>query len=391
VRFEDRGTAGKRATRGATPIGVGDGSSGTCSRHARTSDGTRGHAGANARRGPRTRARWGRSTRQGVRRPELHQGSATRKALTWHDLRATGITWMAVRGDDPLKIKQRAGHASFQTTEIYIREAEAVREGFGAVFPPLPKSLISVAPRDESSGESSSAEAGRLAVGAKPLFSLLRGLDLNQRPSGYEAKTGPSCFPSQRSETIQNQLKAHGIGRHRGITGRHARSRDLRSPRQPRVNGKITGKILEGFARRWIPSGSSYLSMAHELAGEPLGGALVDLPGGLLRQERGALQGARSRSLVRRGASSRVRDLAQPRERLRRRGTRRCSVHCGSVARPPPASTWKPRLDLHHELRGSEVAAPGATLAKGLGYAPSLVDDGVRAGRTHLLIAQDSP
>lgn len=78
----------------------------------------------------------------GVRRPELHEGSATRKPMTWHDLRATGITWMAVRGDDPLKIKQRAGHSTFSTTEVYIREAEAVREGFGQPFPPLPACLF---------------------------------------------------------------------------------------------------------------------------------------------------------------------------------------------------------------------------------------------------------
>ena len=78
-----------------------------------------------------------------VRRPELHEGSATRKPLTWHDLRATGITWMAVRGDDPLKIKQRAGHSTFSTTEIYIREAEAVREGFGEPFPVLPACILS--------------------------------------------------------------------------------------------------------------------------------------------------------------------------------------------------------------------------------------------------------
>jgi hypothetical protein len=77
-----------------------------------------------------------------VRRPELHEGSDTCKQLTWHDLRASGITWMAVRGDDPLKIKQRAGHSTFSTTEIYIREAEAVREGFGEVFPTLPACLI---------------------------------------------------------------------------------------------------------------------------------------------------------------------------------------------------------------------------------------------------------
>jgi integrase len=78
----------------------------------------------------------------GVTRTELFATDATRKAMTFHDLRATGITWMAIRGDDPLKIKQRAGHSSFATTEGYIREAEAVRDGFGDVFPALPSSLV---------------------------------------------------------------------------------------------------------------------------------------------------------------------------------------------------------------------------------------------------------
>jgi hypothetical protein len=57
-------------------------------------------------------------------------------------LSATGITWMAIRGDDALRIQQRAGHEDFQTTQGYIREAEAIREGFGNVFPPLPAALI---------------------------------------------------------------------------------------------------------------------------------------------------------------------------------------------------------------------------------------------------------
>ena len=74
----------------------------------------------------------------GVKRAELFSGDATRKAITFHDLRATGITWMAARGDDPLRIKQRAGHASFGTTEGYIREAENLGASFGKVFPPLP-------------------------------------------------------------------------------------------------------------------------------------------------------------------------------------------------------------------------------------------------------------
>jgi hypothetical protein len=72
-----------------------------------------------------------------VKRAELFRSDAQHKQITFHDLRATGITWAAVRGDDPLRIKQRAGHLGFSTTEIYIREAENLREGFGAVFPAL--------------------------------------------------------------------------------------------------------------------------------------------------------------------------------------------------------------------------------------------------------------
>jgi integrase len=80
----------------------------------------------------------------GVDRSELFaMNDPTRKAVTFHDLRATGVTWAAVRGDDPLKIKQRAGHRSFSTTEGYIRDAENLGDSFGQVFPPLPPSLLS--------------------------------------------------------------------------------------------------------------------------------------------------------------------------------------------------------------------------------------------------------
>jgi integrase len=76
-----------------------------------------------------------------VSRLELLTSAAHRRHLTFHDLRATGITWCAVRGDDPLRIKQRAGHRSFSTTERYIREAENLRAGFGTPFPELPEEL----------------------------------------------------------------------------------------------------------------------------------------------------------------------------------------------------------------------------------------------------------
>lgn len=77
----------------------------------------------------------------GVRRAELFITDAQRKDITFPDLRATGITWMAVRGDNPLTVKGRAGHRSFSTTEIYIREAENLTAGFGEPFPELPSAL----------------------------------------------------------------------------------------------------------------------------------------------------------------------------------------------------------------------------------------------------------
>ncbi len=79
----------------------------------------------------------------GVARPQLFANDATRKQITFHDLRATGITWMALRGDDPLRIMQRAGHEDFATTQGYIREAERFGEvGNVAPFPSLPSALI---------------------------------------------------------------------------------------------------------------------------------------------------------------------------------------------------------------------------------------------------------
>jgi integrase len=81
--------------------------------------------------------------RAGVTRAELHaKGDKSRKQITAYDLRATGITWRAVRGDDPLKVMAAAGHKIFSTTQGYIREAEPIREGFGAVFPSIDSMLV---------------------------------------------------------------------------------------------------------------------------------------------------------------------------------------------------------------------------------------------------------
>jgi integrase len=74
----------------------------------------------------------------GLDRPELYVNTITQKNLTFHDLKATGLTWLAVRGDDPLKIQQRGGHTDFKTTQRYIREAENLDAAdFGEPFPDL--------------------------------------------------------------------------------------------------------------------------------------------------------------------------------------------------------------------------------------------------------------
>ncbi|RYE94985.1 MAG: hypothetical protein EOO75_00490 [Myxococcales bacterium] len=80
----------------------------------------------------------------GVTRTALYADpkDRTRKRITWHDLRATGITWRAVRGDDPLKIQRAAGHSDLATTQGYIRVAEDLGEEFGQVFAPLPPDVV---------------------------------------------------------------------------------------------------------------------------------------------------------------------------------------------------------------------------------------------------------
>jgi hypothetical protein len=78
-----------------------------------------------------------------ARSAELLTGDKTRKAITFHDLRATGITWMAIRGDEPIKIMRRAGHENMSTTMGYVREAENLTTAIGEPFPALPEPIVS--------------------------------------------------------------------------------------------------------------------------------------------------------------------------------------------------------------------------------------------------------
>lgn len=98
----------------------------------------------------------------GITRAELFEPAddvaATWAPLTFHDLRGTGVTWSALRGDEPLVIQQRAGHANFSTTQRYLREAETLGKDAGAPFPPLPSDLLGGADEAENDSSDDSSE-----------------------------------------------------------------------------------------------------------------------------------------------------------------------------------------------------------------------------------------
>jgi hypothetical protein len=81
-------------------------------------------------------------------------------ALRFHDLRATGITMRAVRGDNPYEIQQDAGHEDFAVTQGYIRTARRLGPEFGDPFPARPDNLL----RGGSPGLTRSQVARRLGV-----------------------------------------------------------------------------------------------------------------------------------------------------------------------------------------------------------------------------------
>lgn len=79
----------------------------------------------------------------GVRRSALHE-KAGKHALVMrlHDLRATGITYLAIRGHTDNEIRDRAGHTDFKMTSVYIRRGRMSSKLIGAPFQPLPESLL---------------------------------------------------------------------------------------------------------------------------------------------------------------------------------------------------------------------------------------------------------
>lgn len=105
----------------------------------------------------------------GVTRAELHVRSSDppREWMTMHGCRHTGITWMAVRGDEPLVIMARAGHREMKTTLSYVSRAALVRSTYGEVFPKLPPALLASG-NGRSSGSGFAARGKTRPEGGRP-------------------------------------------------------------------------------------------------------------------------------------------------------------------------------------------------------------------------------
>ena len=78
-------------------------------------------------------------TKAGLDRAQLHKATTVSRPLRWHDLRATGATWLAVEGKAATEIRDVLGHTQTSMTDRYMRSAAVLRGGhFGNPFPTLP-------------------------------------------------------------------------------------------------------------------------------------------------------------------------------------------------------------------------------------------------------------
>ncbi len=145
----------------------------------------------------------------GIARAELHKDDDPQHLPLWfHHLRDTGLTWMAVRGDDPLRIQWRGGHTDFKTTQKYIAQGRmlAVGAGFRRVppFPPLPDDLLNIGVDSAADGPDPAAKGGvpngirtPFRVGRASNAGLSGAADGLNAPAGNRSAVG-TAVPARR-------------------------------------------------------------------------------------------------------------------------------------------------------------------------------------------------
>jgi hypothetical protein len=140
--------------------------------------------------------------------------------MTFHDLRATGITWMAIRGDEPIKIMRRAGHENITTTMGYVREAENLEYPVGEVFPAVPSALL-VSSAESSEGPAYWAQLrGNIHKNAASPAGHVRDLADSGAPPDGTAKRSAGvllCNVSELNPAFRVRRR-RGMGRVQGPT-----------------------------------------------------------------------------------------------------------------------------------------------------------------------------
>lgn len=118
----------------------------------------------------------------GVTRAALHVKRPGALRIRFHDLRATGITFMAIRGDSDHDVRERAGHSDFETTLLYIRRGHLASKTIGEPYAPLPAELIGDNESSLSASQSSAlvsvtTETQDTIIGAGEGIRILEGAD----------------------------------------------------------------------------------------------------------------------------------------------------------------------------------------------------------------------
>jgi len=132
----------------------------------------------------------------GVLREALHTSTPERLHLWFHHLRDTGLTWMAVRGDDPLRIQWRGGHTDFKTTQRYIAQGRLLAMGgaFRRVgpFPEIPPCIL---PRQDSQQLDNPGERVASPTGFEAVGGVARGKNMPESVGSPE-RDGTESYDS---------------------------------------------------------------------------------------------------------------------------------------------------------------------------------------------------
>lgn len=138
-----------------------------------------------------------------VARAALHVRRAGSQPLRFHDLRATGITYMAIRGDSDQDVRERAGHSDFETTLLYIRRGHlALTSAIGRPYAPLPECLLGESSQESSGWLQKFQETGQFS-GAGEGIRILGG-------ASRAPETGSVAAVSVRLAAASRPLETNG-------------------------------------------------------------------------------------------------------------------------------------------------------------------------------------